>query len=171
MLVRRSECPCSSFPGVLVPRTVSFGIHWGLLSCAGTGADVEISVIGTGFDHRCPAPDESLVLCGPVLHTVLSPGGPQVYTLPIPDGCIIGRDVFVRVKFVRIIGGPCLALTVAEGPCTPCEQFFTAFSFPDPALKCGEEGGIPFWCEVEADCYGVTTALHGSWGRLKRAYR
>ncbi len=173
MLVRRLECSCSSFPGVLVPRTVSFRIHWGLPNCAGNGATVEVSVLGTIGERLCPYPDESRVQCGPRSHTIASPGGPETYTLALPEGCDINQDVFVRVKFVSVFGSlnPCLAITAAEGPCTPCEQYFTSFGFNDPNIKCSDIGGIPFWCRVDADCFATTHVVPSSWGRLKTVYR
>jgi hypothetical protein len=139
---------------------------------------VKVTILEASGPPTCRVPDSTRVLCPEATATLTTTVVNQcvALTVPLPSGCCITGDVFVRVTVV----GP--------GSCTfnpPQPPFFICTAAP--CINCQSyrsgTGAITEWCNaaiptrgnwrisVDADCCISTPALPQSWGGVKTLYR
>ena len=171
--IHPDACEACPFPQALAMESVSFRVRW-LGKC---DAQVELSIIGATGPAACPQPDTTNVLCGPTLHPISSDAfaGLKTHTLPVPAGCCISQDAFVRIRFVSLLCDDVevteLALNGTDAPCVNCEQYFGTTGF---------FAGLTDWCVVNqprlwtrytANCCAPVPTVPRSWGQVKTLYR
>lgn len=167
-LVDAAQCTaCGGGPVVL--NAVSWQFTYpGQVLCPIT---FEVSVVGS--DHAaCPRPDTTQVLCPPFTYVYAATGGPpHVAVIPLPGGCCVSGQAFVRVTIKDTDGcGPGMLAFVAHIPCTgPCLAYasFTGGPLDD---VCNYWDGSP-QIAVAADCCTGTPTHRPSWGGLRLHYR
>ena len=172
--IHPDACEACPFPQALAMESVSFRVRW-LGKC---DAQVELSIIGATGPNGCPQPDTTNVLCGPTLHPISSDAfaGLKTHTLPVPSGCCISQDAFVRIRFVSLQCDDAqvteLALNNTTVPCTNCEQYFgTTGFFAGLSDWCATFGVNSLWTRYTANCCAPVPTVPRSWGQVKTLYR
>ena len=133
---------------------------------------IDVAIVGATGDASCPRPDPSAIVC-PEQSLILTPTGETtVFSLPLPIGCEIQGDAFLRVRF-KSLPEECSSLAnrpllLTTGQCAACEAYnfypggggdLCSLSFP----------GTPVMYVGVASC--VTPVVRQSWGSLKVRYR
>jgi hypothetical protein len=160
---------CTGCPGgSVVLNTVLWQFRYYSTLCPLT---FEVSVVAT--DHApCPKPDTMSALCQPFTYVYQATGGPpHIVTIPIPGGCCITGQAFVKVKLVDTGGCPTGQLAFFEA--APCRGTCRSYStFPDYPLddSCNLFDANPT-ITVSADCCPITPVGRRSWGSIKLHYR
>ncbi len=166
-LLRPSSCTACPTSGGLELRSVT--IH-AQLSSVGCSLPITISIVEAAGSPGCLVPDPSRVVCPEVSATLTGVAGfCPAYTVPLPPGCCITRDVFVRVTIVGFgtcpTPGPYLICTTE--PCIPCQSYYQGGCVDCPIT----ENCNNWMISADADCCAPTPTLPQSWGRMKTLYR
>lgn len=157
---------CAGAP--LVLNQVAWRFKYYLAPCPLT---LEVSVVGTD-QAACPHPVDTQVICPSFTFVYTPTGDPSpVVTIPMPAGCCISAQAFVRVRIVNTGGcGTGTLAFFARGPCSaPCRSYASSPLFPLDD-SCNALGMSPT-ITVGADCCGATPGGRPTWGGLKTHYR
>jgi len=173
--IHPDACEACPFPQALAMESVAFRVRW-LGRC---DAQVELSIIGATGPNGCPQPDTTNVLCGPTLHPISSDlfAGLKTHTLPVPSGCCISQDAFIRVRFVSLQCDDSaiddIALNATDQPCSNCDQYFGTTEFWAGLTDWCSLGAQPnaLWTRYTANCCSPVPTVPRSWGQVKTLYR
>jgi hypothetical protein len=173
-LLKASDCTVCGAGGYK-PLAAHVGLYFVAPGCV---QPVRVAIVGS-TGGPCPLPDLGTILCPEVPYVIdaTAPGfplgAPVDVSLPLPAGCCILGDAFLKVVFDL---GTCdssnMGFLTSATPCAACTQWnIYPGGGPDDICTVFTSFGYNLIImNVEADCC-VTSATPKSWGQMKSLYR
>jgi hypothetical protein len=140
---------------------------------------ITISIVGsTNVTGGCNVPDRTHVICPPTTYNISAgAGGVVVHNFNLPAACCVSGKVFLEYAFpvtgtCVINGGLVSPALVTDATPTSCTSYNFYPGDPtqrDLVVDYGFPGDLSAW--VSGDCCQGTSAMPGTWGRMKTLYR
>lgn len=139
---------------------------------------VTVSVVAADVSiPGCAKPIPEQVVCPPA-QFVLSDGGVLNncvdFTLPLPAGCCVDRDVFLEFRFDNGTCVPGHPWVCGPPSCADCQQYNIYPGSPpggdDLCQVLSPFGTYGIIMYADAECCASTPTLPGTWGHLKTLY-